>query len=282
MKTADARDKLIVALDVPTFDEARGLIEELGDTVLTYKVGFQLFTAYGPFMVRYLQAQGKRVFLDLKFHDIPNTVANAVASATGLSLPVHDALDKEGNKTGKFSPLFIPQPAPDGAGGIPSGFSEGKRLWGPLFMLTVHTQGGVEMMKAAAEAAKKRAAELKVPRPLIVGVTVLTSEALANVSEVVLERAKLARSAGLDGVVCSAQEAALVRREMGRDFVIVTPGIRPKGADTEAGDQKRVETPAAAIQNGASFLVVGRPIVKDRSPKQAAQNILQEIQDANV
>ena len=270
MKAEEAREKLIVALDVPTFEEARLIVEQLGGTISTYKVGFQLFTAYGPFIVRYLQAQGKRVFLDLKFHDIPNTVVSAVASATGLSVPVHEALDSKGQKTGKFAPLFIPQPAPDGAGGIPSGLSERKRQWGPLFMLTVHTQGGAEMLKAAAEAAKKRAVELKVPRPLIVGVTVLTSDALENVSEVVLERARLARSAGLDGVVCSAQEAA-----MGKDFVIVTPGIRP--TDAEAGDQKRVETPAAAIQNGASFLVVGRPIVKAASPVNAARSILAEI-----
>jgi orotidine-5'-phosphate decarboxylase len=248
MKMEEAMDRLIVALDVPTFDEARVLVEELGETVSTYKVGFQLFTAYGPFVVRYLQAQGKRVFLDLKFHDIPNTVANAVASATGLSVAAHDALDQEGKKTGKFAPLF---------------------------MMTVHAQGGAEMLKAAAEAAKKRAAELKVPRPLIVGVTVLTSEALANVSDVVLERARLAKTAGLDGVVSSAQEAAMLRREMGRDFVIVTPGIRP--ADAEAGDQKRVETPAAAIKSGASFLVVGRPIVKAASPVSAAKAILEEI-----
>jgi orotidine-5'-phosphate decarboxylase len=248
MKAEEARDKLIVALDVPTYEEARLVVEQLGDTVSTYKVGFQLFTAYGPFVVRYLQAQGKRVFLDLKFHDIPNTVANAVASATGLSVPVHEALDKKGEKTHTFAPLF---------------------------MMTVHAQGGAEMLKAAAEAAKKRAAELKVPRPLIVGVTVLTSEVLANVSEVVLERARLARSAGLDGVVSSAQEAAMIRRELGKDFVIVTPGIRP--AEAEAGDQKRVETPAAAIQNGASFLVVGRPIVKAKSPVDAAKSILDEI-----
>jgi orotidine-5'-phosphate decarboxylase len=248
MKAEEARDKLIIALDVPTFEEARLIVEQLGGTISTYKVGFQLFTAYGPFIVRYLQAQGKKVFLDLKFHDIPNTVANAVASATGLSMPVHEALDSKGQKTGKFAPLF---------------------------MLTVHTQGGAEMMKAAAEAAKKRAAELKVPRPLIVGVTVLTSEALANVTDVVLERARLARSSGLDGVVSSAQEATMLRREMGQDFVIVTPGIRP--ADTEAGDQKRVETPAAAIKNGASFLVVGRPIVKAAAPREAARKILEEI-----
>ena len=246
----DAKNKLIVALDVPTFDEARKIVETLGDTVSTYKVGYQLFTAYGPFMVRFLQAQGKRVFLDLKFHDIPNTVANAVSSAVGFSTPLHDMLDAAGNKLGTD--------------------------FAPLFMMTVHTQGGLEMLKAAADAAQKRAVELKVERPLIVGVTVLTSDAMANVSEVVLKRAKLSKAAGLDGVVSSAQEAAMLRREMGKDFILVTPGIRP--ANSEAGDQKRVETPLSAIKNGASFLVVGRPIVQAKSPRDAAKKILEEIQ----
>jgi orotidine-5'-phosphate decarboxylase len=245
----NAKDKLILALDVPTFEEARGIVETLGDTVTTYKVGFQLFTAYGPFMVRYLQARGKKVFLDLKFHDIPNTVASGVASAVGLSVPVNEALDERGEKTGKFAPLL---------------------------MMTVHTQGGCEMMKAAADAARKRAAELGVPRPLIVGVTVLTSDAGGgDVAVLVRERAKLAQASGLDGVVASAQEAAMLRQALGKDFVIVTPGIRP--ADAEAGDQKRVETPASAIRSGSSFLVVGRPIVKAKDPKAAAAAILAEI-----
>ena len=215
-----AKDRLILALDVPTFEEARGIVESVGDAVEIYKVGFQLFTAYGPFIVRYLQAQGKKVFLDLKFHDIPNTVASGVSSAVGLSVPVHQALDGAGVRTEKFAPLF---------------------------MMTVHVQGGIEMMRAAADAARKRALELGVPGPLIVGVTVLTSDAAAgNMARVVLERAVLAQEAGLDGVVSSAQEAAMLRREMGRDFVLVTPGIRPAAAD--AGDQKRVETPASAIR----------------------------------
>jgi orotidine-5'-phosphate decarboxylase len=244
-----AKDKLILALDVPTFEEARAIVETLGDAVTTYKVGFQLFTAYGPFIVRYLQTQGKKVFLDLKFHDIPNTVANGVASVVGLSVPVNNALDAKGNKTDKFAPIL---------------------------MMTIHTQGGSEMMKAAADAARKRAAELGVTRPLVVGVTVLTSDAGGgNVSALVLERAKLAQAAGLDGVVASAQEAGMLRKELGKDFVIVTPGIRP--AEAEAGDQKRVETPASAIKSGSSFLVVGRPIVKAKDPKAAAQAILDEI-----
>ncbi len=245
----DPKSKLILALDVPTFDEARVIVETLGDTVEIYKVGFQLFTAYGPFVVRYLQTRGKKVFLDLKFHDIPNTVASGVASAVGLSVPVHDALNAADARTGKFAPLL---------------------------MLTVHAQGGVEMMKAAADMAKQRAAALGVQKPLIVGVTVLTSDAGGgHVSTLVLERAKLAQVAGLDGVVASAQEAAMLRRELGKDFVLVTPGIRP--ADADAGDQKRVETPASAIKGGASFLVVGRPIVKAKDPRAAAESILREI-----
>ncbi len=245
-----AKDKLILALDVPSFEEARGIVEMLGDSVAVYKVGFQLFTAYGPFIVRYLQAQGKRVFLDLKFHDIPNTVASGVASAVGLSVPVHEALGPEGDKTGKFAPLL---------------------------MITVHTQGGAEMMKAAADAARKRALELKVARPLIVGVTVLTSDAAGgDVSRLVLERAKAAQAAGLDGVVSSAQEAHIVRCEMGQDFVLVTPGIRPR--DAEAGDQKRVETPSSALRAGASYLVIGRPILHARDPKKAAYKTLEEMQ----
>ncbi len=245
----NAKEKLIVALDVPGFDEARAVVETLGDAVDIYKVGFQLFTAYGPFMVRYLQAQGKKVFLDLKFHDIPNTVASGVSSAVGLSVPSHEAVDGAGNKTGVFAPLF---------------------------MMTIHTQGGAEMMKAAADAAARRALELGVQRPLIVGVTVLTSDAaVTNTSEVVLSRARAAKEAGLDGVVSSAREAAMLRRELGPAFVIVTPGIRL--ADAAAGDQKRVETPASAIRSGASYLVVGRPIVKAANPRQAALLILEEI-----
>jgi orotidine-5'-phosphate decarboxylase len=239
--TTNAKNKLILALDVPDFDEARKLIDELGDAVAIYKVGYQLFVAYGPFLVRYLAAQGKKVFLDLKFHDIPNTVANGVASAVALGVPPHQT-----------------------------------DLWTPLFMLTVHTQGGVEMMTAAADAAKKQASELKVARPFLVGVTVLTSDAATDdTSRLVLERARQAKVAGLDGVVCSVQEAAAVRRECGRDFLIVTPGIRP--ADSDVGDQKRVDTPAGAIKAGASFLVVGRPIVKAKSPKDAAMKILAEM-----
>lgn len=233
--------KLIVALDVETFEQARVLIDELADTVDIFKIGSQLFTSHGPFVTRYVQAKGKKVFLDLKFHDIPNTVASAVKSAVGLSVPP--------NKDPKFAPLF---------------------------MLTVHTQGGLEMLQAAAKAAKDQAAHLGVARPLIVGVTVLTSDKKeAGLEQKVLERARLAQSAGLDGVVASVEEAALVRQNLGKDFIIVTPGIRPAGSDV--GDQKRVATPAVAIQSGSNYLVVGRPIVQAAAPRQAAQEILKEI-----
>lgn len=233
--------QLIVALDVDTFDEARQLVDSIADSVDIFKIGSQMFTAYGPFAARYVQAKGKKVFLDLKFHDIPNTVASAVRSAVSLSVP----------------------PTQD------AGFC-------PLFMLTVHTQGGKEMLEAAAASAQESAKHFGVPAPLIVGVTVLTSQAREdNLNQVVLERARLAKSAGLDGVVASVEEAAMIRKELGPDFIIVTPGIRPAGGD--AGDQKRVATPAAAVQNGSNYLVVGRPIVKDPSPKDAARRMLKEI-----
>jgi orotidine-5'-phosphate decarboxylase len=235
---------LIVALDVDTYEEASKLVDSLGDSVDIFKIGSQMFTAYGPFITRYVQAKGKKVFLDLKFHDIPNTVASAVKSAVSLSVAP--------NKDPKFAPLF---------------------------MLTIHTVGGQEMMEAAAKAAREQADKLKVARPLIVGVTVLTSQAPdANTQKTVLERAKLAKASGLDGVVASVEETEMLRKELGKDFVIVTPGIRPAGGDV--GDQKRVATPAGAIKSGSSYLVVGRPIVKDNDPRQAALNILKEIKAA--
>jgi orotidine-5'-phosphate decarboxylase len=232
---------MILALDLETFEEARQLIDDLAGSVEIFKIGSQMFTAYGPFITRYLQSKGKKVFLDLKFHDIPNTVASAVKSAVGLSL----------------SPNNDP------------GFA-------PLFMLTVHTSGGKEMLEAAIQAAQSQAKVLGVPRPLIVGVTVLTSTVKdANLENLVLERARLAKAAGLDGVVASVEEAALIRRELGPDFLIVTPGIRP--ADASVNDQKRVATPAAAIKQGSNFLVVGRPIIQAPSPRQAALQILEDM-----
>lgn len=212
---------LIVALDVDTLEQAKALVDVLADSVDIFKIGSQLFTACGPEAVRYVYKKGAKVFLDLKFHDIPNTVAGAVKSAASLN----------------------------------------------VFMLTVHAQGGKEMLEAAARVS---------PRPLIVGVTVLTSQSAgADTAALVLERARLAQSAGLDGVVASPEEAQMLRKNLGKDFIIVTPGIRPAG--TDAGDQKRIATPAAAIKSGSTYLVVGRPIVADKSPRDAALRILEEL-----
>jgi orotidine-5'-phosphate decarboxylase len=236
-----SKAQLMVALDVDTFEQARKLIDELGDSVEIFKVGSQMFTAHGPFITRYLQTKGKKVFLDLKFHDIPNTVASAVKSAVGLSV----------------SPSNDP------------GFA-------PLYMLTVHTAGGKEMLEAAVEAAREKSKNLNVQRPLIIGVTVLTSTTKdEGTQELVLQRARLAKEAGLDGVVASVEEAASIRRELGRDFLIVTPGIRP--ADVVLNDQKRVATPEIAIAQGSNFLVVGRPIIQAASPRAAALQILESI-----
>jgi len=233
-----SKGQLIVALDVDTFDEAKRLVDTLGDDVGIFKIGSQLFTALGPEIIHYLLKAGKKVFLDLKFHDIPNTVANAVSAAAGL---------REGNQG--------------------------------VFMCTLHTVGGKEMLERAVAAATKTAQNIGVTRPLLVGITVLTSEEKRdNISQLVLERALLAKETGLDGVVASSQEAALIRENLGDDFVIVTPGIRPAGA--QAGDQKRVTTPADAISNGSDFLVVGRPIVKAENPSKAAKQILEDINQA--
>jgi len=244
--------KLIVALDVNTLGEVRELVEQLDEVVDIYKIGSQLFTACGPAGVRFIEARGKKVFLDLKFHDIPNTVANAVTSAVGLNVVLERNTDFHQEK---------------------------KSLHQGLFMMTLHTVGGVEMMKAAVVAADKAAKGFNIPAPLLVGVTVLTSEGGGeNVLPLVLERARQAKAAGLDGVVASCHEAAAIRKEMGQDFVIVTPGIRPAGEAVQ--DQKRVATPAEAVKNGSNFLVVGRPIVGADDPRQAAKNILAEIEAA--
>lgn len=235
------KERLIVALDVDTFDQAKDLVDSLYPTVKLFKIGGQLFTAFGPDAVKLVGAKGGRVFLDLKFHDIPHTVFCSTSSGTSCS----------------FVPTATSQP--------------------PVFMMTVHTGGGEEMLKAAVEGAQTRATQLNINRPLIVGVTKLTSDkGETNTLEVVLEKARLAKKAGLDGVVCSAHEVAAVRKDCGKDFIIVTPGIRPKGA--EAGDQQRVATAKDAISAGANYIVVGRPILEARDPLEAAKNIIKEME----
>ena len=228
--------RLIVALDVPTLREAEALVEALSPEVKTFKIGMELFTAAGPDGVRAVLRRGGRVFLDLKFHDIPNTVASACLAAASLD----------------------------------------------VFMLNVHASGGREMMKKAADALRVRCQDSK--RPILLGVTVLTSLGGAGLKEVGVSSAlpaqveglaKLARECGLDGVVASPREVPLLRRTAGADFVIVTPGVRPAWASR--GDQKRVMTPAEAVAAGADYLVVGRPITQDADPRAAAARVLDEI-----
>jgi orotidine-5'-phosphate decarboxylase len=230
--TIAPRDRLIVALDLPSTEAARGLISKLGDAVSFYKVGYQLGFAGGLEFAREMIGQGKQVFVDLKLHDIGNTVEKGVESIAKI---------------------------------------------GATF-LTVHAYP--QTMKAAV--AGKGASRLK-----ILAVTVLTSyddkdlrEAGygSPVSELVKRRAEQARDVGIDGLVCSPEEAAALRSVAGDKMVLVTPGIRPAGAAT--GDQKRIMTPAKAIGAGADYLVVGRPITEAADPKAAAQSIVEEIAQA--
>jgi orotidine-5'-phosphate decarboxylase len=224
--------QLIVALDVDTFKEAAKIIDQLADLDVIFKVGSQSFVSSGPEIIRYAQSKNKKVFLDLKFHDIPNTVASAVKSAV-------------------------------------SAFS-------PLFMMTVHTSGGKEMLLAAVEVVLEKGKRFYDERPLIVGVTVLTSTSKdPGTQELVLQRARLAKDSGLDGVVVSAEETAAIRRELGKDFLIVTPGIRP--LETSLDDQKRVATPQSAVRQGSNFLVVGRPIIQAASPRTEVLKILEDM-----
>jgi orotidine-5'-phosphate decarboxylase len=234
-----AAQRIIVALDVESLSAAEAMMDRLEGVIARYKVGNQLFTAAGPAAVEAVQKRGAEVFLDLKFHDIPNTVAGAVREAARMG----------------------------------------------VFMFNVHASGGRAMMKAAADAAAAAARELKVRRPLAIAVTVLTSldravlhrelGVAASVEGHVLRLCDLAREAGLDGCVASPQEIAPIRNGLGRDWVIVTPGVRPAGA--ELADQVRVATPGAAARAGAHFLVVGRPITGAPEPARAAEAIFKEV-----
>jgi orotidine-5'-phosphate decarboxylase len=232
------RNPIIVALDVPTPERARELAGQLAGAVGAFKIGKELFTAAGPDIVRRIRATGAAVFLDLKFHDIPNTVASAVRAAVRLDVQ----------------------------------------------MLTIHTSGGSAMMRAAEEAAQNEAAKLGTAPPLVLGVTVLTSmddAALAELgiaataAEQVARLARLAVAAGVRGLVCSPLEIGLLRGLVPPAIQLVTPGIRPAGADK--GDQKRTLTPAEAVAAGANWLVIGRPIIAAPDPVAAAGNILDSL-----
>jgi len=231
-----SKDKIILPLDVDTADKAVELVRLLADDVGAFKVGLELVNSAGlAIFDKIRQAGAGKIFYDCKLHDIPNTVAGASRAATRLG----------------------------------------------VWMFNVHCAGGFAMMKAAKDAAIEQSDKLGVTCPLVIGVTVLTSidQAALNdemcvhgaVADHVVHLARLAREAGLDGVVASPHEIELIRAACGPDFLIVTPGVRPAGADI--GDQKRVMTPAEAVSKGADYLVIGRPIIKAEDPKAAAQAI---------
>lgn len=235
-----ADERLIVALDVATQDEMAHYVRLLGESVDFYKVGMELYYSLGPEALSVLQEQGKRIFLDLKLHDIPNTVAGGVHSLVRRGVQ----------------------------------------------MLTLHAQGGREMMAAAVAAAGEAAAAAGTSRPQLLAVTALTSlseRAWAEIggslpiADQVRRLALLAKEAGMDGVVASPQEAAWIRRDCGPEFLIVTPGIRPHFATTD--DQARIATPAAALRGGASHLVIGRPITQAKDPLQAVRAIVEEMRE---
>jgi orotidine-5'-phosphate decarboxylase len=225
-----ATDKIVVALDVATKSEAMRLVERLREQISFFKIGLQLYTAEGPEIVRAVTASGAKIFLDLKLHDIPNTVARAVESASELGVQ----------------------------------------------MLTIHLTGGSEMIRAAVAAKKGEMS--------ILGVTVLTSSTQQTLDEIgieeqldrhVLRLGNLGVAAGIDGLVASPFETRFLRSELGDKIKIVVPGVRPNWS--EPSDQKRFMTPREAIEAGADYLVIGRPIIADPNPKQALSKILEEL-----
>jgi orotidine-5'-phosphate decarboxylase len=239
---AHPRSSLIVALDFDSLSSALKFAKQVADLVGMFKIGNQLFTAAGPAAVKEVAALGTGIFLDLKFHDIPNTVAGAVLSAAAM--------------TG-------------------------------VQLVNVHALGGKAMLEAAVQAISA-GVPMGADRPRLLAVTILTSMDQKTMKEVgisgapklrVTKLAQLAKSAGVDGVVASVQEAKAIRKACGRDFLIVTPGVRPKEktASTDQDDQARTATPTEAIRAGADFLVVGRPILAAADPRAAAQSIVEEI-----
>ena len=234
-----ADNRLIVALDFHTLEDVKTLVEELWDSVSYYKVGMELFYSAGPQVITYLKEKNKNIFLDLKLHDIPNTVGEGLCSLMRLGADI----------------------------------------------VNVHASGGFTMMKTAAEKLHALAEKQGVPCPKIIAVTILTSineEDWAGlgmeceIRQQVVRLAKLTKEAGLDGVVASPQEASAIREACGPDFMIVTPGVRPAGA--AINDQSRIATPASALTNGASHLVVGRPIRAAEDPKAEALAIIKEME----
>lgn len=233
-------NRIIVALDMNSFDKMKEMVNTLGDAISFYKVGMELYYSVGQKAVEFLKSKNKKVFLDLKLHDIPNTVGHSVYCLTKMGVD----------------------------------------------LLTIHTSGGRQMMEAAAKYAKIAATELNIKPPKILGVTILTAIDEKNWEEIggkfsieksVINLAQLAKESGLDGVVASPKEAKLIRESCGENFLIVTPGIRPKFAKTN--DQKRITEPKDAIRDGASLLVIGRPITASKDPIHAVELINEEIRE---
>jgi len=214
------KNKLIVALDVDSFEKAKRLIDKLSPHVNIFKVGSELYVSSGQKIIKYLKQKRKKIFLDLKFYDIPNTVEKAVLAASKKD----------------------------------------------IFMLTLHTSGGFEMLKAARKNKKGS---------LLIGVTVLTSKSGKNAKTEVLKLARLAKKVGLNGIVSSPKETKKVKKALGKKFLVINPGVRPIWAKKD--DQKRITTPKEAVANGADFIVVGRPITKAKNPVTATKKILAEI-----
>ncbi|OCQ89327.1 orotidine 5'-phosphate decarboxylase [Nostoc sp. MBR 210] len=231
-------DKIIVALDVPDLEGAIALIDKL-ESVSFWKVGLELFTSTGPEILKILKSRQKRIFLDLKFHDIPNTVAGACRSAARYGVD----------------------------------------------LLTIHATAGRDALKAATEAAQTGAAQVGVQPPKLIAITLLTSISARQLAfdlkiplelpEFALKMALMAQESGLDGAVCSPQEVAQLRQTCGDEFLFVCPGVRPTWADK--GDQKRSLTPSQALQAGANYLVIGRPITAAPDPELAWKRISEEL-----
>jgi orotidine-5'-phosphate decarboxylase len=228
---------IIVALDVKTKEDALSLVKILGDKIDFYKIGSVLFTHYGPEIIRELKKMNKKVFLDLKYHDIPNTVKSAIKEAVNIGVD----------------------------------------------MITIHTLGGYTMMKEAQICVEQESREKKIIEPIILGVTVLTSMQEKDLFDIGINRkvssqvkklAVLARNSGIKGVVCSSMELPIVKK-VNKNFIAVVPGIRPE--DSSTNDQKRIATPKSAIENGADYLVIGRPIIEAKNPVEVVENILKTI-----
>ena len=237
----NGKEKRIIALDYSSQEEALALVGVLGEEAAYYKVGMELFYSSGGDIVRHLKAAGKKVFLDLKLHDIPNTAAKGLGALTRLGAD----------------------------------------------MLNVHASGGMEMMRRAGEVVAEEALRCGMQAPVVLAVTVLTSIGgdewarlgqVEPVNKAVLRLAQLTQEAGLQGVVASPQEAAAIRQACGKDFAIVTPGIRPAGVSVD--DQQRVATPASALAAGASHLVIGRPVTKAENPLAALRRLAAEMEGA--